>query len=78
MRGYCCCTGLFSVRLHIRNELLNSKIIHTFTYLVLEIELIPIPLFKELFIDSTGDVVIASNYIEILIGYKMLNSILSL
>jgi hypothetical protein len=40
--------------------------IHTFIYLVLEFLLIPVPLFKELFIDSTGDVVIASNDIEIL------------
>jgi hypothetical protein len=32
---------------------------------MLEFLFIPIPLFKELFIDSTGDVVIASNDIEI-------------
>jgi hypothetical protein len=36
-----------------------------FTYLVQEFELIPIPFFEALFIDSTGEVVIASNEIEI-------------
>ncbi len=34
------------------------------THLVLELELTPIPFLMELFIDSTGDVVMASNDIE--------------
>ncbi len=34
-------------------------------YLVREFKLIPIPSLKELFIDMTGEVVIASNDIEI-------------
>ncbi len=58
---YCCGNGLLSVSVHIRNVFINSNMIHTFTYLVLEFLLIPVPLFTELFIDSTGDVVIASN-----------------
>jgi hypothetical protein len=44
--------------------LIYSNIIHPFTYLVLEFLLIPVPLFKQLFMDSTGDVVIALNDIE--------------
>ncbi len=34
------------------------------TYLVFDFELTPIPFLMELFIDSTGDVVMASNDIE--------------
>ncbi len=34
------------------------------THLVLESELTPIPFLMELFIDSTGDIVIASNVME--------------
>jgi hypothetical protein len=34
------------------------------THLVLELELTPMPFLMELFIDSTGDVVMASNDIE--------------
>ncbi len=34
------------------------------THLVLELKLTPIPFLIELFIDSTGDVVMASNDIE--------------
>ncbi len=34
------------------------------THLVLELKLTPIPFLMELFIDSTGDVVIASNDME--------------
>ena len=42
---------------------MNSCIIQSDlpTHLVLEFELTPIPFLMELFIDSTGDVVIASN-----------------
>ncbi len=45
---------------------MNSCIIHSdlLTHLVLEFALTPIPFLMELFIDSTGDVVIASNDME--------------
>ncbi len=45
---------------------MNSCIIQSDlpTHLVLEFELTPIPFLMELFIDSTGDVVIASNDME--------------
>ena len=45
---------------------MNSCIIQSDlpTHLVLEFKLTPTPLFMELFIDSTGDVVIASNDME--------------
>jgi hypothetical protein len=42
------------------------------THLVLEFELTPIPFLMELFIDSTGDVVIASNDMKMVSEYKML------
>ncbi len=45
---------------------MNSCIIQSDlpTHLVLEFELTPIPFLMELFIDSTGDVVITSNDME--------------
>ena len=46
---------------------MNSCIIRSDlpTHLVLEFDLTPIPFLMELFIDSTGEVVIASNDIDI-------------
>ncbi len=49
---------------------MNSCIIqsHLPTHLVFEFEVTPIPFFMELFIDSTGEVVMASKDIEMILS----------
>ncbi len=60
-----CVTVVYPLVFISKKVYLYWKIINAFTYLVFEFLLTPIPLFKQLFIDSTGDVVIASNDIDI-------------
>ncbi len=62
-------------QIHEFMQYLNSCIYRTDipTHLVFELELTPMPFLMELFIDSTGDVVMASNDIEWFSATKMLD-----
>ncbi len=61
MNSYIICRNIHEFIIYMKSCIIQSDLP---THLVLEFELTPIPFLTELFIDLTGDVVIASNDIE--------------
>jgi hypothetical protein len=74
---FMCYTNLYTIRIHIITKFMYCIQKHTqihaiyeflqsdlLTHLVFEFKLTPIQFLTELFIDSTGDVVMASNDME--------------
>jgi hypothetical protein len=62
MNSYIICRNIHEFIIYMNSCIIQNDLS---THLVLEFELTPIPFLMELFIDSTGDVVIASNDMEV-------------